>query len=168
MVLCKTSTKFVERINGSCSSSRVLQGIPSEIDSLFDRNVNNLIILDDMMDEATQDKRVSQLFTRGRHDIYLTQNLFHKNRREISLNSNYMVIFKNPRDKTQITNLVKQFMPRKYIFLLWALEDATKLPRSYVLLNMRPETYNKLQFRAEIFSDVKLSPSCLHSNLEII
>ena len=104
MVLCKTSTKFVERINGSCSSSRVLQGIPSEIDSLFDRNVNNLIILDDMMDNATQDKRVSQLFTRGRHDnlsvIYLTQNLFHKNQTEISLNSDYMVIFKNPRDKT--------------------------------------------------------------------
>ena len=153
---------------GVVQAVEYVQVMPPEIDSLFDRNVNNLIILHDMMDEATQDKRVSQLFTRGRHDIYLTQNLFHKNRREISLNSNYMVIFKNPRDKTQFTNLVKQFMPRKYIFLLWALEDATKLPRSYLLLNMRPETYNKLQFRAEIFSDVKLSPSCLHSNLEII
>ena len=81
-----------------------VQGMLPEIDSLFDRNVNNLIILDDMMDNATQDKRVSQLFTRGRHDnlsvIYLTQNLFHKNQTEISLNSDYMVIFKNPRDKT--------------------------------------------------------------------
>ena len=81
-----------------------VQGIPPEIDSLFDRNANNLIILDDMMDKATQDKRVSQLFTRGRHDnlsvIYLTENLFHKNQREISLNSDYMVIIKNPRDKT--------------------------------------------------------------------
>ena len=159
---------LLEELMGFVQAVEYVQGIQPEIDSLFDRNVNNLIILDDMMDEATQDKRVSQLFTRGRHDIYLTQNLFHKNRREISLNSNYMVIFKNPRDKTQFTNLVKQFMPRKYIFLLWALEDATKLPRSYLLLNMRPETYNKLQFRAEVFSDVKLSPSCLHSNLEII
>ena len=81
-----------------------VQGIPPEIDSSFDRNVNNLITLDNMMDETTQDKRVSQLFTRGRNDnlsvIYLTQNLFHKNQREISLNSDYMVIFKNPRDKT--------------------------------------------------------------------
>ena len=42
-----------------------MQGIPSEIDSLFDRNVNNLIILDNTMDEVTQDNRVSQLFTRG-------------------------------------------------------------------------------------------------------
>ena len=56
------------------------QGIPSEIDTMFDRSVNNLIILDDMMYEAPQDKRISQLFTRGGHDnlsfIYLTQNLF--------------------------------------------------------------------------------------------
>ena len=135
-----------------------VQGMLPEIDSLFDRNVNNLIILDDMMDNATQDKRVSQLFTRGRHDnlsvIYLTQNLFHKNQTEISLNSDYMVIFKNPRDKTQFTNLAKQFMPRKYKFLLWAFEDATKLPRSYLLLDMRPETDDKLRVRARIFNGV--------------
>ena len=110
------------------------------------------------MDEATQDKRISQLFTRGRNDnlsiIYLTQNLFHKTQREISLNSDYMVIFKNPRDKTQFTNLAKQFMPRKYKFLLWVFEDATKLPRSYLLLDMRSETDDKLRVRAKIFNDV--------------
>ena len=54
-----------------------VQGIPSEVDSMFNHSVNNLIILDDMMDEATQDKRISQFFTRGRHDnlsvIYLTK-----------------------------------------------------------------------------------------------
>ena len=71
---------------------------------MFNKQINNVIILDDMMDEATEDKRISNLFTRGRHDnlsvIFLTQNLFHKNQREISLNSDYMVIFKNPRDRT--------------------------------------------------------------------
>lgn len=50
--------------------------VPSEIDSLFDRNVNNLIKLDDIMVEATQDKQISQLFRGVRHDnlsvIYLT------------------------------------------------------------------------------------------------
>ena len=55
-----------------------VQGISSELGSMFDRSVNNLIILDDMMDEAMQDKRISHFFTRGRHDnisvIYLTQN----------------------------------------------------------------------------------------------
>ena len=149
---------MLKELIGVVQAVEYVQVIPPEIGSLFDRNVNNLIILDDMMDEATQDKRVSQLFTRGQHInlpfIYLTQNLFHKNLREISLNSDYVVIFQNPRGKTHFTNLAKQFMPRKYKFLLWGFEDATKLPRSYLLLDMRPETDNKLRVRARIFNDV--------------
>ena len=134
-----------------------VQGIPSERDSMFDCSVNNLIILDNMMDEATQDKWISQLFKRRLYDnlsiIYLTQNVFHKNQREISLNSDYMVIFKNPQDKTQFTNLARQFMPRKYKFLLWAFEDATKLPRSYLLPKMRPDTDDRNWVCARILHD---------------
>ena len=100
-----------------------VQDIPSEMDSMFDRSVNNLMIFCNMMDEVTQDKRISQLFTRGRHDnlsvIYLTQYLFDKTQREISVNSDYMVVFKNPRDKTQFTNLARQFMPRKFFYYIF-------------------------------------------------
>ena len=46
-------------------------------DSLFDRNVNNLTVLDEVMGEATQYKRISQLFARGRHDNYRLST-FHK------------------------------------------------------------------------------------------
>ena len=45
-----------------------IEGIPSDLDTMFDLTKRNLIILDDMMDEAVEDKRVSQLFTRGCHD----------------------------------------------------------------------------------------------------
>ena len=86
--------------------------------------------------------------------IYLTQNVFHKNQREISLNSDYMVISKNPQDKTQFTNLARQFMPRKYKFLLWAFEDATKLPRSYLLPKMRPDTDDRNWVCTRILRDV--------------
>ena len=154
----KHQPNLLQELTEIVQAIEYVQAIPSEIDSLFDRNVNNLIILDNMMDKAAQDKRISQLFTRERHDnlsvIYLTQNLFHKNQREISLNSDYMAMFKNPRDKTQFTNLAKQFIPRKYKFLLWTFEDATKLPRSYLLLDMRPEADDKLWVRAKIFNDV--------------
>ena len=149
---------LLKELMGFVKAVEYVQGIQPEIDSLFDWNVNNLIILDDMMDEGTQDKRVSRLFRKGRHNnlsfIYLTQNLSHKNQREISLNSDCMVIFKNPRGKTQLRNLAKQFMPRKYTFLLWAFEDATKLSRSYLLMDMRPETDNKLRVCARTFNDV--------------
>ena len=131
-----------------------IQGIPNDIETMFNRENNNIIVLDDLMDEASQDNRVSKLFTRGRHDnlsvVYLTQNLFHKNQRNISINSDYMIIFKNPRDKTQFLNLAKQFMPRKYKFLLWAFEDATQLPRSYLMLDMKPETDDKFRVRAKL------------------
>ena len=64
-----------------------------------------------------------------------------------------MVICKNPRDKNQFTNLTKQVMPRKYTFLLRVFEDATKLPKSYLLLDMGLETDDKLRIRARIFND---------------
>ena len=42
--------------------------------------------------------------------IFLTQNLFHKNKhmRTISLNAHYLVLFKNPRDVEQFTTLARQ------------------------------------------------------------
>ena len=79
-----------------------VEGIPGELDQYSKKNKRIVIILDDLMDETSKRFKVPQLFTQGRHDslsvIYLIQNLFHKNQRTLSLNSDYMVIFKNPRD----------------------------------------------------------------------
>ena len=109
------------------------------------------------MNEATQDNSISQFFTRGVHDnlsvTFLAENLFHKKQKVISLNSNYIVIFKNLRDKTRFTNSARQFMPWKYKFLLWAFEDTTKPTRSYLLLDMRPEVYDRYRICDRIFND---------------
>ena len=96
-----------------------LKGIPtaSEQDSYFDVNKRNLIVLDDQMIDASKDKRIVNLFTRGSHHrnqsvIYIVQNLFHqgKGSRSISLKSHYLVLFKNPPDKLQILTLAKSFL----------------------------------------------------------
>ena len=75
-----------------------------------------LIIIDDLMTET--DKSVSNLFTKGSHHrnlsvLHLVQNVFDKNKhtRTIILNAHYLVIFKNPRDASQITHLAKQMYP---------------------------------------------------------
>ena len=85
------------------------EGIPVDLQNMFDSNKKNLIILDDMMHECAKDDRVTQLFTRGRHSnlsvILLSQGQYHKNQRTINLNSDYLVIFKNARDCSQIYNL---------------------------------------------------------------
>lgn len=131
-----------------------IEGIPTNMEQMFNRLENNMIVLDDMMDEATEDKRVSQLFTRGRHDnlsvVFLTQNLFHKKQRCISLNSDYMVIFKNARDQSQIQHLAKQFIPTNTKFLMDAYKDATQKPYKYIFLDLTPSANDKYRIRANV------------------
>ena len=62
-----------------------VKGIPKalEQDSYFDVNKRNLIVFDDQMIDASKDKRIVNLFTRGSHHrnlsvIYIVQNLFHQ------------------------------------------------------------------------------------------
>ena len=84
------------------------------------------------------------MFTRGLHYnlsvIYLTQNLFHKNQRALSLNSDFMVIFKNPGDNSQLATIGRQMRPDKVKFLMWAYNDATSSPHSYLMLDLKPDT----------------------------
>ena len=91
---------------------RLEEGLPTS----FDASKRNIVVLDDLMAET--DERVTNLFTKKSHHcntsvIYLVQNLFPKNKesRTISLNSQYIVVFKNPRDVSQMTTLAKQMYP---------------------------------------------------------
>ena len=108
-------------------NTEFVKGIPTalEQDSYFEVNKRNLFVFDDQMIDAGKDKRIVNLFTRGSHHrnlsvIYIVQNLFHqgKGSRSISLNSHYLVLFKNPRDKLQILTLAKQIYPGQTDFFL--------------------------------------------------
>ena len=101
-------------------NSLFVKGIPAalEQDSYFDVNKRNVIVFDDQMIDASKNKRIVNLFTRGSHHrnlsmIYIMQNLFHQGKggRRIILNGHYLVLFKNPRDKLQILTLAKQMYP---------------------------------------------------------
>ena len=93
-------------------------------------------MLDDVINEGADSKDVSQLFTRDGHDnmsvIFLTQNLFHPKQRNISLNSDYMINFKDVRDETQFSNLAKQFMANGVNFLKQVFEYKTRLLPSFL------------------------------------
>ena len=77
----------------------------------------NLLIIDDLMHEMNE--VVATLFMKGSHHrntsvLLLTQHIFYQNKhsRTVSQNANYMVLlYKNVRDASQITNLVKQIYP---------------------------------------------------------
>ena len=87
-------------------------------------NVPTLIVLDDLMDSAYSTK-VSQLFTKGSHHrnmslVLITRNLFRQgpSSRDILLNSKCRVVFKNPRDKTQIVHLALRFTLKTFLVFI--------------------------------------------------
>ena len=92
-----------------------VQGLPqnkSVQDFIIDfPGQQKLIVLDDLMEKASNRADVAALFTHGRHEnlsiMYLTQNFFHKSKyaRDISLNIDYVVLFKNTRDPSMVTHL---------------------------------------------------------------
>ena len=123
------------------------------------RQENTVIVIDDLMTEAAQNDQVQALFTRGRHlnlsVIYLAQNMFHKGKhsRDMSLNTDYMVLFKNARDASQIMHLSRQMYPHNTKFLTWAFHDATKESYSYLFLDLKPNTHESLRVRSNILNE---------------
>lgn len=130
-----------------------VEGIPDE--SKF-TGESTLLVIDDLMGET--DSRITRLFTRGSHHrnvsvLYLVQNMFSKNKehRTISLNCHYLVIFKNPRDASQIENLSKQMYPGKSRFMREVYKNATEPPHGYLLIDLRQGTPDHLRLRTNIF-----------------
>jgi len=106
---------------------------------------NCTIVIDDMAGQATED--TAAIFSVGAHHndvnvIFICQNLFTRNRffRDISLNSTYLVLFKNVRDKQQITSFARQFAPGKTKEFAKIYYEATKRPHSYLMLDYHQET----------------------------
>ena len=119
-----------------------------------------LLILDDLMQEATEDKNISNIFTKGSHHrnlsvIMLVQNIFHQGKfmRTISLNTHYMILFKNPRDAGQIRHLGAQLFPGNIRFLIDAYKQSTNRPHGYLLLDFTQETIDNQRVLSDVLPD---------------
>lgn len=125
----------------------------------LDRNVSTLLVVDDQMDCLTD--KIRNIFCVDSHHmncsvILLTQNLFSPSPsfRTISLNSQYMILFKSPRGGSQIHHLARQlYVGDKAKRVIDAYYRATAEPYSYLLIDMKPDTPDKLRFRTKIFHD---------------
>ena len=102
----------------------------------------------------------------GRHlnlsVVFVSQNLIYarKKCRTISLNSTYIVVFKNPRDQSQIRHLTCQMFPSKPKFLQAAYEDATKDPYRYLFSDFHPNSPEFARVRGNIFPCDLLEDLC--------
>ena len=134
-----------------------LDDIPN-FDEMGKQIRNTLVVLDDMLTESNRNEQISALFTRGRHlnisVILLSQNLFHQGKysRDISLNVDYIVLFRNTRDTGQIMTLAQQMYPRVKKFLPWAYHDAVEKENfSHLILDLKPYTNSVMRVCAKIF-----------------
>ena len=82
-------------------------------------------------------------------------NLFPKGkeRRTISINAKYMIIFKNSRDNTQLVNLAKQMFPGRVRYMQEAFRDATSVPHGYLFVNLKQSTPEHLRLPSNIIRD---------------
>jgi hypothetical protein len=135
------------------------QGILNDIDNAdyLDVSQRNLIVLDDIMAQSSKDKHIADLFTKGSHHrnlsiIYIVQNIFHqgKEMRNISLNAHYIVLFKSPRDKQQISMLARQVNCAKVQEFMRSYEDATSRPHGYLMLDLKPTTDDQDRLKTNI------------------
>ena len=139
--------------------------MPEKLYDTFDPHQRNLLVLDDQMTDAGNSNQLEKYFIQGSHHrnlsiVFIVQNLFSKGKamRTTNLNSNYLVVFKNPRDKGQMGVLGRQMYPSKWRSFLAVLESATEKPFSYLLIDLMPTTEDEFRLRSNIFpSDSNVS-----------
>ena len=126
----------------------------------FEGQGGSIVVIDDFMQQLSSD--ISTIFTTLSHHInitvfLLTQNLFPKSPawRDISLNSTYIMIFKNPRDSSQISLFARQYAPGKGKLVSEIFRRATLDPYTFLLFDNHQETNNAIRIRSNIFGEGK-------------
>ena len=126
-------------------------------DGFFDSKVQNLLIIDDLAVSICDNKEATKLFTQGIHHrnlsvMLLLQNIYKQGKamRDIMLNAQYLVLFKNVRDINQISVLARQTgLPH----LVEAYRKVTSEPYQPLVVDMRPNTKDYLRIRSHVLPD---------------
>jgi len=158
---CQPSS-FHHRLMEEIPGIQIIEGLPDSRD--FDPAIPKLVVLDDMMHEISKNaKKLAPLFTKISHHtnsciIFITQNVFMQNKefRTASVNTQHLIIMKNPRDVQQISTIQTQMFGKKTdqysgSFLSDIYKFATKKPHSYILAMTDQYTPNELRVRSHIF-----------------
>lgn len=130
-----------------------------------------LLILDDLMQETKRSPQLIKYFTRGCHHwnisiIHIVQNLFFEGLRTPRVNSDYIVLFKNPADQLQSQVLARQLYPSKTKYFLEAFTDATKNPHGYLFIDLTQYADDLHRLKTNVFhkTPVIYVPKVINTN----
>ena len=151
---CNAEKNAIPRFMSEKNNVEIIEELPASFENVEN---NSIIILDDCM--GSINKAVCDLFIKGSHHrqlsvILILQNIFHQNKfcREISLNSDYIIVFKNPRDATQMRHLGMQIFPDNPGELMRIYREVTSAPHSYILLDFTQSASDLFRFQTDIFN----------------
>lgn len=135
-----------------------IEGVPYLNDLKVQDGTSKLVILDDLMQESKGNATLMKLFTRGCHHwnisvIQIVQNLFFEGLRTSRINTDYLVLFKNPADNLQASVLARQLFPQNSKYFLEAYADATANPHGYLFIDLTQYTPETYRLKTDIFSN---------------
>ena len=147
--------------------------VPDSIEDIKDileqvpRNEPKIVVFDDYLEDINS--VMSHFFTVLTHHyncftVFLCQSLFNakNDMRTLSINTQYMVLFNNPRDKSAVSHLSKQIFPGKSNMLNKAYRMATaEQPYGYLVLDFHQKQNDKIRLRSHIFPNEKPITSLL-------
>lgn len=138
-------------------------GMPREEDYFKSDNPTTLLILDDLLTEASENF-LKILFTKATHHcnisaIFITQSFFDKSSRICRTNGHYFCFMRNPSSVLHIRNFATQVFPRKVKEFMEAYEDSTSQAFGYLFLDLHAQSPPLLKLRTRIFE----TPSFVYS-----
>ena len=144
------------------SNVNMIPGMPKSLDKYLDADPGGpkAFMFDDLMTECVDNIMIAEAFTKKRHHrdvsvILLVQNLFCQGKamRTVHLNTEYVVLFGNVRDKSQFQHFARQIEPTNSKRLMDAHVDATNTTYSHLLVDLKPLTPNQLRYRSDSLSN---------------
>ena len=134
----------------------IIWEIALSTEETFSTHSNSLVILDDKMDDVVSDSNMMKVFTEHSHHqnnnvIIMTQNIFHPGKASptISMNTGYMVIFENPRDRQKFNTLAKKMYPESWSSFMVRFKKETSKPYGRIIIDLRPGVVDKDRFLTE-------------------
>lgn len=131
------------------------KNIPTDLNQIPKQS---LLVFDDMMLDCFN-KEITEIFTILSHHnsisvILVLHNLFHQSKfsRNISLNTQFIVYFRNPRDMSSISNLTRQLSPFNSRNLQNLFMEVINKPYGYILIDLNQTTPEIFKYRADIFN----------------
>jgi hypothetical protein len=131
--------------------------LPDVIENNFNEPI--LYIIDDLMSEASKSYDMLNSFIRKSHHqlisiIFLMQNFFFKNCRDLTMNCKYACLFKNPRETNIVSMIGRQMNAGKnFECLNLAYNDCCKMPYGYILIDFSQNQNDACRIRNSMFPE---------------